>query len=1474
MYNPYQQQQTGFNNQQQQTGFAGGYPNQQQFGQPQQPGFYPQPQLQNQATGFYPQQFQQQQFQQPQFQQPQLQQTGLYNQSGLSAPNLGQQPLQSQATGFVQPQATGFIQPQATGFIQPQKTGFSQAVSNVSENNDLKIPSIRLSFITVADQTKFEHLFRTAVPKGEQAINGDTARDILLRSGLQPVTLAEIWSLADTNKSGSLLFPEFALALHLCNLSLKGDSLPAVLPEKWRNEVQSFVDAISFSVPEDPSKVLANTPFSSFSQSLAPQTTGFNPPAPPTTSFTAQPTGGAFQPVQTGFNNFANQQPPAPLNSQRTGGGSLIPLQPQQTAGLIPTQKTGPLQAQTTGFQNQLPAQKTGPLQQQTTGFQPQATGFQSQNNGFQPQATGLQPQTTGFQPQTTGFQPQATGFQPQATGFQPQATGFQPQTTGFQPQQTGGYLQSQPTGKPGQWGFVSTPTGGIPGLNAMQEHFLPSSQLPSNNLQNVMGGSLKTNVTWAITKQEKQIYDGIFSAWDKSRKGFIDGDVAISIFGKSGLGRPDLESIWNLVDSNNRGKLNKDEFAVAMHLVYRRLNGFELPLRLPPELIPPSTKYLQDSMDSLKNSLKGGGAVKPAKPAPLKAKTDGSRFKNNDEDVGYVSSSRHRRRSNAAENDQPKSSVKTSRDNDLTIDDLKKLIREKQILLDALDAEDQDSLNANKSLDEKNYRDIEFLKSQIKNVQMSLNDSSATRGSFDEKKQLLDKLNYLTRDRVPGLISKIHAVNKDIAKQKVELYKLRLSKENPDWSPDSGESGIVGTGPNGEVTDYDRKKFKSKQLLKQRMAALTGKSASSGSNKDLDSKLQQESEQAQKERENQSNMINDIEGSIRELEDGAAAFLHVSTKDEVGSNKWENGTDVSSHVAAFIRDLKSIVPPQSSASVQNNRSLESTPQSTGQNSSSSSLNNHSSPEDRAAYIKAQAEKRMQDRLAKLGISRPHRGSPSGSSHRVNQFPSSPSQDEPPKQEPPKQEPPKQEPPKLEEPKSISSDAASVPAAVPPSATQESSDDEDEEYVALMKQKQEMETRENERKLKKKQEKEARLAKLKKEMEEMKKREQKPDSDDDWDDATVPQAQTYKPTSQKSSSAAPTPVTEDKAAVAERPQLEPTPPQAIEKSQSSELSNNAEKEDHTKPVSADQAPALNNNLVQQPHSSNPFAKMQPPNEQNGANSGASSRSNTNPFFKSAPKEASIDPKKAEAQRASQRGLDDNDWSDDDENSSDDEGPNRAGAAKLASLLFGGMSQPPARTDSSPSEAPDPPAPAPAPEVIPSIETNQTPPPPTTANDDFDEDSDDQFATPPTLSSQAPPNDWIAPPVPPEAPPIPSEAPPIPSEAPPIPSEAPPIPSEAPPIPSSIPPPPPPPASFGAPPPAPPLPPPSAPSGAPPAPPPPPPALPSQPSSSGPPLGGAPDIGALLGQIQGGKSLKKVDETQKRIADGATVGRVL
>ena len=47
-----------------------------------------------------------------------------------------------------------------------------------------------------------------------------------------------------------------------------------------------------------------------------------------------------------------------------------------------------------------------------------------------------------------------------------------------------------------------------------------------------------------------------------------ITGETAIEIFSQSGLPRTDLERIWTLADPGNKGKLDRDEFAVALHLV------------------------------------------------------------------------------------------------------------------------------------------------------------------------------------------------------------------------------------------------------------------------------------------------------------------------------------------------------------------------------------------------------------------------------------------------------------------------------------------------------------------------------------------------------------------------------------------------------------------------------------------------------------------------------------------------------------------------------------------------------------------------------------------------------------------------------------------------------------------------------------------------------------------------------------------
>lgn len=124
---------------------------------------------------------------------------------------------------------------------------------------------------------------------------------------------------------------------------------------------------------------------------------------------------------------------------------------------------------------------------------------------------------------------------------------------------------------------------------------------------------------TWAISSSAKAAYDDIFRAWDVTRSGYVGGDKARAIFGNSGLPDSDLFHIWRLVDSHNNGKLNPDEFAVAMHLIQMRMSGAPLFNELPPELVPPSTRDLDQMANLLKFSLAvEGTGTRASRPREL----------------------------------------------------------------------------------------------------------------------------------------------------------------------------------------------------------------------------------------------------------------------------------------------------------------------------------------------------------------------------------------------------------------------------------------------------------------------------------------------------------------------------------------------------------------------------------------------------------------------------------------------------------------------------------------------------------------------------------------------------------------------------------------------------------------------------------------------------------------------------------------
>ncbi|KAI9823705.1 MAG: hypothetical protein M1819_001149 [Sarea resinae] len=103
------------------------------------------------------------------------------------------------------------------------------------------------------------------------------------------------------------------------------------------------------------------------------------------------------------------------------------------------------------------------------------------------------------------------------------------------------------------------------------------------------------TGSDWAITAQDKAQFDSIFATVDKAGRGYILGDQAVGFFGNSKLPEETLAQIWDLADINSEGRLNRDEFAVAMYLIRqqrgRREGRGALPPTLPTNLVPPSMR-------------------------------------------------------------------------------------------------------------------------------------------------------------------------------------------------------------------------------------------------------------------------------------------------------------------------------------------------------------------------------------------------------------------------------------------------------------------------------------------------------------------------------------------------------------------------------------------------------------------------------------------------------------------------------------------------------------------------------------------------------------------------------------------------------------------------------------------------------------------------------------------------------------------
>ncbi|KFM70235.1 hypothetical protein X975_27218, partial [Stegodyphus mimosarum] len=120
----------------------------------------------------------------------------------------------------------------------------------------------------------------------------------------------------------------------------------------------------------------------------------------------------------------------------------------------------------------------------------------------------------------------------------------------------------------------------------------------------------------WKVRPEAKMKYDEKFYQL-KPINGYITGEQAKNLFLMSGLPPQILAHIWALADRDADGKMDANEFAIAMHLIELKLKGIEVPKTLPPSMIVPPPAIIP-TVPAFRPPVSLGGPIPIVPPAPL----------------------------------------------------------------------------------------------------------------------------------------------------------------------------------------------------------------------------------------------------------------------------------------------------------------------------------------------------------------------------------------------------------------------------------------------------------------------------------------------------------------------------------------------------------------------------------------------------------------------------------------------------------------------------------------------------------------------------------------------------------------------------------------------------------------------------------------------------------------------------------------
>ncbi|KAL0274490.1 UNVERIFIED_CONTAM: hypothetical protein PYX00_006896 [Menopon gallinae] len=449
------------------------------------------------------------------------------------------------------------------------------------------------------ERARYEDQFRSLNPSNG-IITGDQAKEFFLQSQLPPPILGQIWALSDTDADGKMDINEFSIACKLINLKLRGFQIPPTLPPVLRSLTGEPPQPVSQGVTPVGGSVLmgqrAPAPMIP-PQPLMPQHTVITPqPVIPSQSVLPPQSAIPPQPV-------IQSQPVMQINPP------LIPSQPIMAATVIPP--LVPIDTPTNVSMSSRPSLTGNATISSVTGqviqTQPVVHAGLIMNQpsvipGSTPQISGapspIPVSTSGMSIDVLPTMPHVTLLTNQIPSVNGVVTSVS-SVTGSQPSQPSAAVPAP---------AVNNSAPASPPVTSTEVTRAPSIESPTSVIASPV-------IEWAVPHQSKLKYTQLFNTTDRARAGFLSGPQARNIMVETRLRQQILAQIWALADADSDGRLNCEEFVLAMHLCDMAKEGRPIPATLPIELVPPGMRRKrgssisvsddkQDNVSAIQNSV------------------------------------------------------------------------------------------------------------------------------------------------------------------------------------------------------------------------------------------------------------------------------------------------------------------------------------------------------------------------------------------------------------------------------------------------------------------------------------------------------------------------------------------------------------------------------------------------------------------------------------------------------------------------------------------------------------------------------------------------------------------------------------------------------------------------------------------------------------------------------------------------------